>query len=159
MRRLLVGAAAAAALGAATLVVLLPNVAQAAAGCQVTYTTNDWTSAPGQGGFTASLTVQNLGDPVSGWTLRFAFPSGQTLTQGWSATWAQSAANVSATNLSWNANLGTGASTSIGFNGTWTGSNAKPTGFTLNGVGGRVFEPAPRRVIYFGAEVGYRAEP
>jgi hypothetical protein len=134
MRRLLVGAAAAAALGAATLVVLLPNVAQAAAGCQVTYTTNDWTSAPGQGGFTASLTVQNLGDPVSGWTLRFAFPNGQTLTQGWSATWAQSAANVSATNLSWNANLGTGASTSIGFNGTWTGSNARPTGFTLNGV-------------------------
>ncbi len=29
---------------------------------------------------------------------------------------------------------------------------------TLNGVGGRVFEPAPRRVIYLGAEVGYRAE-
>jgi iron complex outermembrane receptor protein len=28
---------------------------------------------------------------------------------------------------------------------------------TLNGLGGRVFEPAPRRVIYFGAEVGYRA--
>jgi iron complex outermembrane receptor protein len=30
---------------------------------------------------------------------------------------------------------------------------------TLNGVGGRVFEPAPRRVIYFGAEVGYAAAP
>jgi iron complex outermembrane receptor protein len=30
---------------------------------------------------------------------------------------------------------------------------------TLNGLGGRVFEPAPRRVIYLGAEVGYRAEP
>ncbi len=28
---------------------------------------------------------------------------------------------------------------------------------TLNGIGGRVFEPAPRRVIYFGAELGYRA--
>jgi iron complex outermembrane receptor protein len=26
---------------------------------------------------------------------------------------------------------------------------------TLNGLGGRVFEPAPRRVIYFGAEMGY----
>jgi endoglucanase len=134
MRRLLVGAVAAAALGAAALVVLLPNVAQAAAGCQVTYTTNEWTSAPGQGGFTASIAVQNLGDPIAGWTLRFAFPNGQTLTQGWSATWAQSAANVTATNLSWNANLGTGASTSIGFNGTWTGSNTKPTGYTLNGV-------------------------
>lgn len=30
---------------------------------------------------------------------------------------------------------------------------------TLNGVGGRVVEPAPRRVLYVGAEVGYRASP
>ncbi len=28
---------------------------------------------------------------------------------------------------------------------------------TLNGVGGRVFEPAPRRVIYVGTEIGYAA--
>jgi iron complex outermembrane receptor protein len=30
---------------------------------------------------------------------------------------------------------------------------------TLNGIGGRVFEPAPQRVIYFGAELGYAAAP
>jgi len=30
---------------------------------------------------------------------------------------------------------------------------------TLNGVGGRVYEPAPLRVIYLGTEVGYRARP
>ncbi len=30
---------------------------------------------------------------------------------------------------------------------------------TLNGIGGRVIEPAPRRVIYFGAEVGYGTGP
>jgi iron complex outermembrane receptor protein len=29
---------------------------------------------------------------------------------------------------------------------------------TLNGLFGRVLEPAPRRVIYFGTEVGYRAQ-
>ena len=28
---------------------------------------------------------------------------------------------------------------------------------TLNGIGGRVFEPAPRRVVYLGMEIGYRA--
>jgi len=28
---------------------------------------------------------------------------------------------------------------------------------TLNGVGGRVYEPAPLRVIYVGAEIGYAA--
>jgi hypothetical protein len=77
--------------------------AQAAAGCQVTYTTNDWTSGPGQGGFTANITVKNLGDAINGWTLRFAFPNGQTLTQGWSATWTQTGTTVAGTNLSWNA--------------------------------------------------------
>jgi iron complex outermembrane recepter protein len=30
---------------------------------------------------------------------------------------------------------------------------------TLNGVGGRSFEPAPRRVVYVGAELGYVASP
>jgi iron complex outermembrane receptor protein len=30
---------------------------------------------------------------------------------------------------------------------------------TLNGVGGRVYEPAPRRVVYLGAEIGYAAAP
>jgi iron complex outermembrane receptor protein len=29
---------------------------------------------------------------------------------------------------------------------------------TLNGLGGRVLEPAPRRVVYLGAEIGYRTE-
>lgn len=30
---------------------------------------------------------------------------------------------------------------------------------TLNGVGGRVIEPAPRRVVYLGTEIGYAAAP
>ena len=30
---------------------------------------------------------------------------------------------------------------------------------TLNGVGGRVFEPAPRRIVYIGTEIGYRTNP
>src|SRR5690348_1659727 len=105
------GAAVLAASGAA---VALAGPASAAAGCSVTYTTNDWTSGPGTGGFTANLVVKNLGDPLNGWTLRFAFPSGQTVTMpGWSATWSQSGANVTATPLSWNASLPTNASTSI----------------------------------------------
>ena len=36
--------------------------------------------------------------------------------------------------MSYNAALATGASASLGFNGTWTGSNPVPTGFTLNNV-------------------------
>ena len=30
---------------------------------------------------------------------------------------------------------------------------------TLNGLAGRVVEPAPRRITYFGAELGYRMPP
>lgn len=137
----------AAVLAATGIAIVAAGPASAAAGCAVTYTTNDWTSGPNTGGFTANLNVKNLGDPVNGWTLRFAFPSGQTVSMpGWSATWTQSGANVSATNLSWNASLATNASTSIGFNGTWSGSNPKPTAFTLNNVactGGVTTTPPP----------------
>ncbi|WP_214107755.1 cellulose binding domain-containing protein, partial [Acrocarpospora catenulata] len=119
---------------AATTVVATATSAAAAVACGVTYTTNDWSSGNNTGGFTASVTVRNLGDAWNGWTLRFTFPAGQTVTQGWSANWSQSGANVTATNQDYNAALGNGASTSIGFNGTWTGSNPKPSSFTVNGV-------------------------
>src|SRR2546430_268571 len=116
--------------------VTLAAPAYAAAGCQVTYTkTNEWTSSPGQGGFGANLTVQNLGDPLTSWTLRFSFPGSQQIQpNGWGATWSQAGPDVTATNVSWNGSLATSASTQIGFNGTWSGSNANPTSFSLNGV-------------------------
>ena len=61
------GAAAALTLGAST---LLPITnAMAATGCAVTYTAGSWT-----GGFSANITIKNLGDAVNGWTLGFTFP-------------------------------------------------------------------------------------
>jgi endoglucanase len=111
--------------------VLLPAVnAQAAAGCSVTYLANSW-----PGGMTANITIRNVGDPITSWVLGFAFrDTGQRVGQGWSATWAQSGVNVTATNMSYNGTLATGASTSIGFNGTWTSANPDPQSFTLNGT-------------------------
>lgn len=105
--------------------------AYAAAGCRVTYTVpNQWA-----GGFGASVTVTNLGEPLTGWTLAFAFPhAGQTVSQGWNATWTQSGPNVAAANAGWNAALGTGASASLGFNGAWTTANPVPAAFALNGT-------------------------
>ncbi|MEU8140843.1 glycoside hydrolase family 48 protein [Nonomuraea sp. NPDC048901] len=114
--------------GATTALTAAP--ASAAVACEVTYTTNDWSP-----GFTASVTIKNTGDPINGWTLGFSFPTTtQKLSQGWSATWAQNNQAVTAKSLDWNGNLATGASTNIGFNGTFTGSNPKPTAFTVNGV-------------------------
>ena len=37
------------------------------------------------------------------------------------------------TNASYNGSIAAGASTTIGFQGTWTGSDAAPTAFTVNG--------------------------
>ncbi|MET0416479.1 MAG: cellulase family glycosylhydrolase [Actinoplanes sp.] len=126
---LTVGAAVALAAGAVA-VATLPAAA-AATGCSVTYTIqSQWA-----GGFTANVGVTNLGSPVSSWTLAFDLPSPeQKVTQGWSATWAQSGTQVTATSVSWNGSLGTGASTSIGFLGAWSGSNPVPTSFSLNGA-------------------------
>jgi cellulose 1,4-beta-cellobiosidase len=127
-RRLL--AVAGAGLLAAAGIVAPTSAAQAAVACDVTYTTNDW-----PGGFTASVTLRNTGDALTNWTLGFTFPNAsQRVTQGWSATWTQSGQNVTARNLDYNGALASGASTSIGFNGSWSGSNPKPTSFTVNGT-------------------------
>jgi cellulose 1,4-beta-cellobiosidase len=121
-----------AAVGAVTasLLAVTAPTAGAAAGCRIDYTVSDW-----GGGFTAKVKINNLGDPINGWTLRFTFPGNQRVTlPGWSANWSQASgsAAVTATNLSWNGTLGTGASTEIGFNGTYSGSNTAPTSFSLN---------------------------
>jgi len=127
--RRLLAVVLAAGLGA-TLSVMTMTAHAAAAGCQVSYTV----SSQWQGGFGASVAVTNLGDPVNGWTLRWSFGAGQTVGQAWNATVTQSGAAVTAAGVSYNAALTTGASASFGFNGTWTGSNPVPTGFTLNNV-------------------------
>jgi cellulose 1,4-beta-cellobiosidase len=113
--------------------IAVPSVAFAAPGCAVTYTANTWTESAGQGGFTASISLQNTGDPITSWNLQFSLPSGQTFTQGWSASYATSGTSITATNLSYNGTLATGASTSFGFNGRWTGAYSSPTAFTVNG--------------------------
>ncbi|WP_430781514.1 cellulose binding domain-containing protein [Actinoplanes sp. G11-F43] len=110
--------------------VLVATTASAAAGCRVDYTiTNQW-----QGGFGASVAVTNLGDPINGWTLRWSYANGQSVTQAWNATVTQSGTQVTAVNAGFNGAITTNASVSFGFNGAWAGANPIPTGFTLNGT-------------------------
>ncbi|HUR05792.1 MAG TPA: glycoside hydrolase family 6 protein [Nonomuraea sp.] len=128
--------ATAACLAALGLAAGQTTAAQAAVACDVAYTPNTWTTSPGQGGFTANITLKNLGDPLTAWTLAFDFP---TTTQkytpsGWGANWSQSGTRVTGQNLSYNGSLATGASTNIGFNGTWSGTNPNPAAFTVNNV-------------------------
>lgn len=129
-KRALIASSAVGAITFATMAILPVVSASAAAGCSVTYTTNSW-----PGGFTANITIKNLGDQINGWTLGFSFPdAGQRVGYGWSATYNQNGNAVTARNLDYNGSLSNGASTDIGFNGTWTSSNPSPAAFTLNGV-------------------------
>jgi cellulose 1,4-beta-cellobiosidase len=113
--------------------------ASAAVACRVDYSVTDW-----GGGFTARVKINNLGDAVNGWTLAFSYSGNQRVgLPGWSANWAQSGANVTATPLDWNRSLATGGSTEIGFNGTYSGANQAPTSFTLNGTACTGENPGP----------------
>ncbi|MET7999799.1 glycoside hydrolase family 6 protein [Nonomuraea glycinis] len=128
--------ATATCVAAAGLIAGQATTAHAAVACDVVYTPNTWTSSPGQGGFTANLTLKNLGDPLTAWTLAFDFP---TTTQrytpsGWGANWSQSGTRVTGTNMPYNGALATGAAVTVGFNGTWSGTNPNPTSYTVNGT-------------------------
>ncbi|MEU9691954.1 glycoside hydrolase family 6 protein [Amycolatopsis japonica] len=129
------GATAPLAVGAVLAMVAVPVVlgssAEAAPGCKVDYTiTNQWDT-----GFGATVTVTNLGDPISGgWTLSWDFPGDQKVQQGWNGTFTQQGNRVSVRDAGWNGSIGTGATVSPGFNGSHSGTNGKPAVFTLNGT-------------------------
>lgn len=129
--RLHAALAVSALLAATTVAALAAPAANAAPGCKVEYTiTNQWNT-----GFGATVAITNLGDPITGgWTLEWDFPGNQQVQQGWNAQFGQQATKVTVRNPSWNGSLATGASISPGFNGTYSGTNDKPTSFKLNGV-------------------------
>ncbi|MFC5008597.1 cellulase family glycosylhydrolase [Dactylosporangium cerinum] len=108
-----------------------PSNSQPAGTCKVVY------SVAGQwpGGFQGDVKVTNTGTtPVNGWNLAWSFPNGQVLTQAWGATYAQSGAAVTATSVSYTANIPAGGTVSFGFLANWNGTNAVPAAFTLNGT-------------------------
>ncbi|MEU4567343.1 cellulose binding domain-containing protein [Micromonospora sp. NPDC023956] len=128
-RTALLAATAAGALAAGTLTTVVASAA--AVGCRVDYrVTNQW-----GGGFGADLTVTNLGDPLTGWTLTWSFTAGQQVNQAWNATVTQSADQVTARDAGHNATIGTGGTANFGFNASWNdASNPAPAGFALNGT-------------------------
>ncbi|SDM37506.1 esterase, PHB depolymerase family [Streptomyces sp. cf386] len=98
--------------------------------CKVTATTNAWNT-----GLTASLTITNTSTtPINGWQLGFTLPTGQTITNGWGATYTPATGTVTAVGASYNAALAPGASVGIGYQANHTGNSAAPGTFTLNGT-------------------------
>ena len=97
--------------------------------CAVSDTVSAWNT-----GLTENITVTNTGTaPVNGWSLAFTLAPGQTVTSAWNATVSPASGAVTAKNLSYNAQIAPGGSTSFGFQANHTGNAAAPSGFTLNG--------------------------
>jgi len=71
------------------------------------------------------LTARNLG-----WTVRWTFPGGQTITQLWSGTLTVSGSSVTVRNATYNGSVPANGTTSFGFTGTYSGSNTAPTDVT-----------------------------
>ncbi|GFJ94209.1 glycoside hydrolase family 3 N-terminal domain-containing protein [Phytohabitans rumicis] len=103
-----------------------PTASAVAASCTVRYAvTSEWPT-----GFVTDIRITAGSAAIDGWTLRFTFPGGQTVTNAWNATVTQSGDQVSATNLDWNAIIAAGESTSFGFQAE--GPTGSPRTATIN---------------------------
>jgi cellulose 1,4-beta-cellobiosidase len=117
----------------------------AAIPCTVDYKVqNQWST-----GFTTAVTVTNNSAAKSSWSVKWSYAGNQQVTSGWNAKFSQSGTAVTVANESYNGTIATGGSVSFGFNGSYSGTNALPTAFTLDGVtcnvdgGGGPTDPGP----------------
>ncbi|MGW2620998.1 glycoside hydrolase family 6 protein [Streptomyces sp. NPDC001500] len=106
------------------------GAAAASVPCTVDYKVqNQWDT-----GFTAAVTITNNAAAKSGWTVKWSYAGNQRISNGWNAKVSQSGAAVTAANESYNGTLGTGGSVSFGFQAAYSGANAVPATFSLDGV-------------------------
>jgi hypothetical protein len=81
------------------------------------------------GGFEGQLVVTNTGlTTLTGWQLGWTFPGSQAINDLWNGSSTQSGAKVTVANASYNGTLAPGASTTLGFTATDSGSNMAPMG-------------------------------
>jgi glucuronoarabinoxylan endo-1,4-beta-xylanase len=107
-----------------------PTASSHTTGCSVSYRQNDWGS-----GATVSVTIKNnSAAALNGWTLVWNFAGNQTVTNIWNANYTQNDTAVTVKNASYNSAIPAKGSVSFGFNLAYSGVNAKPAAFTLNGT-------------------------
>ncbi|ALV37404.1 cellulase family glycosylhydrolase [Streptomyces sp. CdTB01] len=101
-----------------------------ATACSVGYrVVGEWS-----GGFQGEIKIGNPGTAaLNGWKLGFAFADGQTVSNMWGGTAAQSGGAVSVTPASYTTTIPAGGSVTVGFIASKGTTNTAPTGFTLNG--------------------------
>lgn len=109
------------------LVFLLARTASAAGGVSATYaTTSSWGS-----GYQGQYTIKNAGtSSISSWTIEFDLPAGSKVTSAWDATLTSTGDHYTLKSKDYNGQLAPGASASLGFLASGTGT---PGGCKLNG--------------------------
>ncbi len=66
----------------------------------------------------------------SGWTLNWTYPGDQKISSLWNGSYSQSGEQITVHNAAYNGSIAAGSSTTVGFTGTYSSSNAAPTGVT-----------------------------
>jgi endoglucanase len=100
-----------------------------ATACAVRYQVSPYT-----GGFTAAITVQNVGDEtIRGWTFRFPLETAASVVEFWNAVLIAPTTVVITHDKGWNALVEPGGTISLGFRATGT-AGAGPAWFTVNDV-------------------------
>ena len=100
--------------------------------CHVAYTVvNQWNT-----GFQAATIIENTGTVgVTSWTLKWTFPGNQQITNLWNGSYSQSSANAIVNNLNYNGAIQPGGKyNGVGFTANFSGTNAPPASFSVNGV-------------------------
>jgi len=80
-----------------------------------------------QGGFQGEVKVTAGSASIKSWTVTWSYANGQAVNNAWGATVTSSGSSITAKNVSYNGSVASGASTTFGFLGSWTGSNSVPT--------------------------------
>jgi endoglucanase len=122
------GSSAASAQASAT----TPAAPKQTSACHVVYTvTGSWGT-----GFQAGIVIENTGTTSwSSWTLAWAFPNNQSITDFWVGAETQSGETVTVSNESYNGTVAAGGSVQgLGFIASYSGTNSVPASFSVNGV-------------------------
>ena len=84
------------------------------------------------GGYVGQYTINNTtGTALSGWTLAFTLPSGETVTSMWNGTEKAAGQTYTVTSAGWNDTVAPGASATIGFE---VDGDGKPSACTFDGA-------------------------
>lgn len=76
------------------------------------------------GGYQANVAVMNRGTtPLSGWTVKWTLPSGQTLNSVWNGTLSQSGSAVTVRNVDWNTQVPANGERSFGLSANSPGTS------------------------------------